>query len=562
MALTIFNLFRPAINATNLEVEENKITFRTAAVAIGTIALVGRDILRNKLDPIWIYPIVLGATFAYAKIERVISKWLLDKIAVEKYISSQLTVENPVMVYLAQNKSALQKLLKTPGADLNKANASGYTLLDEAIFSTNFHSRREEDAFEICKILLERIPFRAFSFSRAIEGRFDKLAIYGLKNGKIKPADVTSHETAYFWYAVQDEKTAKMLLQKGFDINAKFQNGYTPLVQRLLDNHTAQIKLLLKFGAEIPDLKNFEGHLRRNPHLMEILEHARKARAKGVDLPDCQDYDSNVLQFNKPAVKVNKFSFSVDDATIVGRVCLVGIPILLGFTIGSVLNPILCPMMLPVLTLPIFLYKFEWKRATKKLNELAENEFRKNIFPSWQAMKYVSENFPLLQKVIDYESNCGIILKELWDLLLQSKNNLENFKLIANKVFHSENIDKFSFLKSAIGRWVPEYVEYILNINVIQLTDDQVFQCWMEVQDVKTAQVLKKFLSINVTNSEGLNPLEALFAKPPIYNFYGMAYTLIQAGVPVTDRVRASAQNCQNLFDRGWIPQLLQTSQR
>jgi ankyrin repeat protein len=46
-------------------------------------------------------------------------------------------------------------------------------------------------------------------------------------------------------------ETAKLLIEKGADVNAKNNNGWTPLYAAAIGDHTETVKLLIDKGADV-----------------------------------------------------------------------------------------------------------------------------------------------------------------------------------------------------------------------------------------------------------------------------------------------------------------------
>jgi ankyrin repeat protein len=462
---------------------------RTRAIleAVGCNAIIAG--VASALFALPVYPLALSAIapsyFLCKRFEQSRATNVLNQLAIDHFTKS-IIVPKKVMEHILNEPQALNQLLKKPAPTLNKIDDTGKSLLDHLLIRLN---RSEQ-----------------------------KPALTLLIN-KIKP--LNSDQIFKAW-KTENENIVPVLKSAGIDINQPDATGITPLMRAIEETDFSLICFLLSQGADVPQ---FPPELKIEPSIRKALNQAQKWRDQGHKSAPSLHQNTYALNIFKPAIKVNESTFCIRDEAIfvrsiaVASVAIVAlIPLAIAFgLVGTVAG------IAGGLAACWLCYKNEWSRATKALDTLAIKEFQ-NMFPSSDAMRYISKSPEVLKKLVDtgsdmdkLDTNGSTLLQQMQIYSFRKPSNLQiqAYKtLIDGLLTDTTPIDKqYEYLVEAINTGKPEILQYLLSKNEIKVEDlssEQQFNCIKRAlyENAELIHILmqNKF-DVNAKNIPGQTPL-------------------------------------------------------
>lgn len=352
-------------------------------------------------------------------------------------------------------------------------------------------------------------------------------------------------------------------------MNLKYENGNTPLINALKNRDFGKVCQLLKHGAQVPDLAKevefsvkingkeekqnvtLQEHLKKYPHILNVLsEGPREAESK---LPQVE---TSLL--TRPAITIiRNYMFEVKSESIFLRVFSVAAPIfassvVIGLNLGMAAA---APLAIAFFAVPYWLYKSEWSKATKVLNNIAMQEFARKL-PDCKVMEYISKNEHLVsqlttpEEVLKYDDNGNTLLSLICEKKYYSFEKsdpikeLKIFEKLTELLFKKEwsSKMKLEYLLMAIKSEKPAFVKSLFASHKVKLDDFtpvQQHKCWVAANDKETLKTLKSYgFDINARDKKGHTPLITILDQniknlSPNFNMFDTLNAMIKAGADI-----------------------------
>ncbi len=160
----------------------------------------------------------------------------------------------PLMAAASENEPEVAQLLLDHGVDVNQSSTNGWTALIEAA---------DEGSYEVARLLIEngaKVDLKGPNANRnaldmaASEGHPEIIQLL-LDNG----ADIKKSHALHQAANEGQVDVVRMLLTAGFPVNARDDEGRTPLMHASEEDQDQVVRILLKAGAD-RDLLDNEGH--------------------------------------------------------------------------------------------------------------------------------------------------------------------------------------------------------------------------------------------------------------------------------------------------------------
>lgn len=540
-----FSLWKPAIHKINesshFKIDKTTIAFRTGLVAISSLAMLSliysrlseRSLLTQFLFVLLcprpripsIHSLYPPLWEIYWEFEHERATKALHDIAIQQFESCSSTIPNALMDYFKQNSVAIQKLAYSK-TNLEKMNQNGETLLKSIINSINLqpflNNRKPSKLEEAFKAVIDSGALINTDLLNILKMENSSLTIYALEKGKIDCNQLTEKEKFACWDHVKNSQIAKLLKEKGFNINIQNPDSdcQTPLLKRIEDyrnpnSHLSDLIALLQNGASVPDKIpvnreeiSIEEFLKDKPKLKTVLKQAKNFRETSSQ-PQ-RHYDFFVRLLGKPSIDEN--SFEIKNDIIIKKTIGVALSIFALSALFIRRAPTSFPFVSFLMIFSFLYHQFERLRARQTLNDFALKQFQK-MFPSFTALFYALTQEELIDQLIknhfDFTKvdNCGITLanrlfvKEQWassQQRLSRKSDFSIFKKITDQLFHSNfsfsEEEKIEYLLKTIECRRQDYTQYLLErgyINKNNLTSDQQIKCWTVLTNASMAEFLK-----------------------------------------------------------------------
>nr|MBA3285864.1 hypothetical protein [Nitrosopumilus sp.] len=559
----LFNAFcywQPAVDHTAIEqkrplrfkVDKDVILIRS--IAITAIACIVVPLV-FKLSFFWVVPTIIIVNYKLP-LSKMLDKWralrTLNELAVQLFNNSEV-IPREAISFASESPAVVKELFSQ---DSFKNSGTGFKFTNDVLnFFLSCNIKKQKSKFgNVLKAIIENGTFRNEEINHSLLSRLvkdeltrDSPLVFGIEKDYIGLADLTDGMVRKLWSDVKNHKNgdlADLFVKKGFNIDLPDENGKTLLLEAIEKNIISQVCFLLKYGAELPQGRNFinvkgdsgskndvticslEEFIKDKPSLKRASEQASELQAREPFKLNHEKPSS--FAFWKPAVKIGSWrnAFQVNGSTIYGRALAVGVISLIAAGILYVMtSSIWIPLAFTVIVIPsiLYLYKYEQARATWAINNIAIAEFG-NAYPFSGVVKYIASNPELLQQVLKDDKTAPFKFddhgKSFWNYICKY-NNLKNddvtahfiFRTLANSLFSKDGLNPLSKREKkehfviAIKSGSLEFVEYLLSKNKIQALEfDSVlqFESW---QNVKLPKMVSMFVDhgfdINARSNEG-----------------------------------------------------------
>jgi hypothetical protein len=484
----------------------------------------------------------LLAGIAWYQIESRRVSQALNQLAVDKFYK-ETTISFPISQYLLNHPEAVSDIARKNPLILNKLDCYNKTLLQTIIRNQALSYTERERYYRVAHILINNNCLQTTDILQLFENH-PELANYALRIGVIKPDYLSAQEQVKLWKIVQDDQTARLLINNGFSLDVKHQ-GMTPLMSLVAKEdevhyRAPQLIFLLRNGAKIPDPeetlsiktsqetqiaeKTFGTILKERPLIDEIFkQYSAQKREKEVVFGE---YRTSFFAFWKPCMTIKHHSWSVDETTLFARTMVIVLPILT-IALGLAMQT---ASFLPLLFLavPVIYSKMAHSSAVKALGSYALKQFRNYSFPSSDAFEHILNDEALVDLILSKEPEKVTQLNErgntLLDVLLKRPSNQQNFsvfKKLANRFFDQAIPfeKKHPYFSKLLAEGKLEYIQYLLEdqkIKASSFSAKQQFQCWVLLDKFKekateAARLFRRYeFDIEIRDEQGRTPLLAV----------------------------------------------------
>lgn len=247
----------PAINKTTYNVDHDLLSKRVAVIGFTALAAFVAILLAVPSPLSLSCVLLLGAgALLVAVSDGWCSKRAADALVLKDYLADAHPSEN-VFQCMLHNPKVAQALVDQHG-DLNKATKEGKRFPD---FYLLHYNASENTDFPFFKLLVDNgfdWKMQAYTrypkvnmgtyFEGVVSSRDPTYLEYLLKHGKIRVNDFTAKEQIDCWMNFGSIKAATLLVEHGFDVNVKDEQGYTPLLRLVQRASNTNLMLLDGLG--------------------------------------------------------------------------------------------------------------------------------------------------------------------------------------------------------------------------------------------------------------------------------------------------------------------------
>lgn len=242
-------LVTPALKKDSYEIDGSLLNWRIGVVASAALAvLVATAIAAPAFIPVIAHLIIVSPVIPL--LDGLIAKRAADVKAVDDFLNDPKASISTI-VHISKSLNAAKLLINRDG-DLNKI-VDRLRLLDNAynlpVFKLLIDNGADIKALD---------RYGTCYFQHCIRDSNTARLEYILKSNKIKPENFTSTQQVNFWQNLGCRKSADLLINHGFDVNSKDDEGYTALLRIVKDPFSMNysnlsvaesIKVLLDCGA-------------------------------------------------------------------------------------------------------------------------------------------------------------------------------------------------------------------------------------------------------------------------------------------------------------------------
>lgn len=247
--LSYIPLLTPAVDKQKYRVDFDLIIKRTiTVVALAALALGAAVSISGSFLPLTFSCCVLFLQiFLVSNIDERKSQEAVDQLIVKDYLTQEHPSEN--VYYAIENNIKLAQAIINQKGNLNKISKGSHDF--------GYYLTLSDKNFEFFKLLVDngfdwtkqqRI-YGPPAFQKVESNEDPRFLKYLLKHGNIKVSDFTAEQQVRYLGFFENQEALSLLLEHGFDINIKNEDGFTPLLNQI-DFAANETCMMLENGSE------------------------------------------------------------------------------------------------------------------------------------------------------------------------------------------------------------------------------------------------------------------------------------------------------------------------
>jgi hypothetical protein len=509
--------FSDAIKNKTFYINSSSVYCRAAIITLGMTIFAPIELVLLAAFPIF-------RAVAYLDVERAFRA--LDQRAIKIILGAdpKVPVASQVKGFLEKNPSSIRLLANGPKCppELKNVTFEDGTTIMNLVLSLRKHARHTEEykaKFELFKKIAQTDQDIKEVFSQLMldffSCDFDEPLIYLLENDLVYPDQFTENEISHFWSKVNDHRVAKLMFLKNFNIEAKGDDGLTPLQRVLLPSDQFQSDLsktailLLAHHAILPSLSEKVRYYHNGKMIKttyneslrvpkELIQYAIETQdMQGTGISSFPTTNPSLWNFLKPAISIDgtQDTFYKNYVTIASRAMMLGITsavttilILVSTSVTLTALPIIVGLGFTFLANHI-----ENKRANSALDKMAFEAYQKRfVLPG--VCDYVLENSSVLQKLSSEKCNLtkpDASGQTLWARAISrnrllSKISMDTVRILAQSFFPDCSTPltdtQFQNFIAALDLGREDIVRYLLGrLNHGQFNSEQLKDIWKHI---------------------------------------------------------------------------------
>lgn len=539
----------PALKADGYNPNVSLIVARTVSgVALSCIAMAGlfwafpaAAIFAAKYEALSLLGTAIASTIIPLFIEAKRASNAADQKALTEY-------RNPIpsakaVKYISRKAEVFQQILKGKG-NIYKMDEKGKTLV-QRIFEFSWGDRSQVRRLlvdgNVDLLALDETGVSPFMHGlKAVDVEFLE---HALKSKKVEPHKIDERAQAAIWKHVNSPKVVQLFCKYGFSINAKDEEGRTPLMHWVEKEGTSLVAAALNERADLSLRDNQEREAldwvpEDRPCIVEMIQQADRTKRGPCPSPIERQSFLSWLPW-KPFVLKGSSSYEVDAAKITTCISLAAIGMMgslyfVPISLYGVAAKVISVASAFILPFSII----ETIRGKKEADRQAVYEYLKKPVPSVQATGRIQRSISAAEMLTQHGDLSSLEKLNEWGSPLLDAWGV-NSKVAALLIEKGVNPLKGPFLDNFLGNSnEPETAARILELireKFGEIPVERQMKIWGRVRSKQIALVLKnQGFNPNIQDEEENTPLMILVnrnhpSKAPFFDIKGVT-ALLAAG--------------------------------